>query len=163
MKQNYGHKVYMRDEIVKLGGDKYIITDPDLLFNPKLPQNFIDILSTLSDQYQVGKVGFALDITNNINHTIIATDIKKSVVDWESQYWKNKLDHPEYEIYNADIDTTFVLINTKYYKPGSYSGIRVAGDFTCIHRPWVIGYENDLLDGELNYYRNNNVSSTWAS
>ena len=163
MDQNYGHTVYMRDEIVKLGGDKYIITDPDLLFNPKLPQNFIDTLSTLSDQYEVGKVGFALDITNNINHNINASDNKKSIVDWESQFWVNKIDHPEYEIYNADIDTTFVLINTKYYKPGSYSAIRVAGDFTCVHKPWVIGYENELLDGELNYYRNNNISSTWAS
>jgi hypothetical protein len=70
---------------------------------------------------------------------------------------------PEYEIYNADIDTTFVLINSKYYIPDSYSAIRVAGDFTCVHKPWVVGYENELLDGELNYYRNNNISSTWAS
>jgi len=162
MDQNYGHRVYMRDEIVKLGGDKYIITDPDLLLNPKLPQNFIDILSDLSDQHQKGKVGFALDISNNINLNINATDNKQTVIDWESQFWKNKVNHPKYELYIADIDTTFVLINKKYYSPHSYSAIRVAGDFTCVHRPWVIGYENDLLDGELKYYRTNNISSTWA-
>lgn len=164
MDKNYGHRVYMRDEIVKLGGEKYIITDPDLLLNPNLPQNFIDILSNLSDKYEVGKIGFALDITNNINTNINAVDNHQSVVDWESQFWKNKINDPEYELYNADIDTTFVLINKKYYKSAyEYKAIRVAGDFTCVHRPWVSGYENDLLDGELKYYRTNNISSTWTS
>jgi hypothetical protein len=162
MDQNYGHKVYMRDEIIKLGGDKYIITDPDLLFNPKLPQNFIDILSDLSDTYKTGKIGFALDISNNINLNIKAADNNQIIVNWESQFWKNKIDNPDYELYNADIDTTFVLINSKYYEPDSYKAIRVAGDFTCVHKPWVIGYEKELLDGELSYYRNNNISSTWA-
>jgi hypothetical protein len=163
MDQNYGHKVYMRDEIVKLGGDKYIITDPDLLLNPKLPQNFIDILSELSDEYKVGKIGFALDIFNNINLSISANDNKQTIVDWESQFWKNKIDNPKYELYNADIDTTFVLINSKYYTPGSYSAIRVAGDFTSVHIPWLNGYENNLLDGELKYYRSNNISTTWVN
>jgi hypothetical protein len=162
MPENYGHRVYLRDEIVKLGGEKYIITDPDLLLNTKLPQNFIDILSDLSEKYKVGKIGFALDITNNINLNINASDNKQTVVDWESQFWTNKIDDPDYTLYNAQIDTTFVLINTKYYIPDDFSAIRVAGDFTCVHRPWVIGYENDLLDGELKYYHTNNISSTWA-
>jgi hypothetical protein len=164
MDKNYGHRVYMRDEIVKLGGDKYIITDPDLLLNPNLPQNFIDILSDLSDQYKIGKIGFALDITNNINTNIIATDHKKNIIDWESQFWINKINNPQYELYYADIDTTFVLINKKYYNNNSqYGGIRIAGNFTCVHIPWLIDYEKMLLDGELDYYRNNNISSTWTS
>jgi hypothetical protein len=66
------------------------------------------------------------------------------------------------DFHEDDGDTTFVLINKKYYYPNSYSAIRVAGDFTCIHRPWVIDYENDLLDGELKYYHTNNISSTWS-
>jgi hypothetical protein len=161
MPENYGHRVYMRDEILKLGGDKYIITDPDLLLNPNLPQNFIDILSELSDKYKIGKIGFALDITNNINNNLIASDNKMSVIEWESRYWSDKIDNKEYEIYNAEIDTTFVLINTKYYD-GSLTGIRVAGNFTCVHIPWLNNYENNLLDGELSYYRSNNLSTTWA-
>ena len=43
-----------------------------------------------------------------------------------------------------------------------YNGIRVAGNFTCAHIPWIINYEKMLLDDELNYYRNNNVSTTWV-
>jgi hypothetical protein len=163
MPENYGHRVYMRDEIVKLGGEKYIITDPDLLLNPNLPQNFIDILSDLSDKYQSGKIGFALDITNNINLNIKATDNKQTVVDWESQFWINKINDPIYELYYADIDTTFVLINKKYYKSvNEYNAIRIAGNFTCIHRPWVINYEKDLLEDELDFYRKINISSTWT-
>ena len=161
MDQNYGHKVYQRDEITKLSGDKYIITDPDLILNKNLPKNFIDILSSLSDKYQIGKIGFALDITKNINLTMISSDNKQNIINWELQFWKNKIDNSEYELYNADIDTTFVLINKKYYKPDSYTSIRIAGDFTSTHIPWTIGFEEMLLDDELEYYYNNNRSNTW--
>ena len=161
MDKNYGHRVYMRDEITKLCNDKYIITDPDLLLNPNLPQNFIDILSNISDEYKIGKVGFALDITNNINTNLLSSDNKRNIIEWESQFWKNRINNSDYELYNADIDTTFVLINKKYYSD-MYNGIRVAGNFTCAHIPWIINYEKMLLDDELNYYRNNNVSTTWV-
>jgi len=161
MDKNYGHRVYERDEIVKLGGNKYIITDPDLILNKKLPNNFIDILSILSDKYKTGKIGFALDISKNINLKLISSDTNNNVIDWELQFWQNKINDPEYILYNADIDTTFVLINQTYYTPYSYSGIRVAGNFTCIHIPWTIGYEKILLEDELEYYHNNNISNTW--
>jgi hypothetical protein len=65
--KNYGHKVYERDEIIALGGDKYVVTDPDLLLNPNLPLNFLEIMANLSDEYKTNKMGFALDITNNID------------------------------------------------------------------------------------------------
>jgi len=163
MDKNYGHTVYMRDEIIKLCGDKYIITDPDLLLNPNLPQNFIDILSELSDQYEINRIGFALDITNNINTNLILGNSynNKNVIEWESQFWENRINNSNYELYNAAIDTTFVLINKKYNY--QYTGIRVAGNFTCTHIPWLNNYDTILLDGELDYYRNNNISSTWIS
>lgn len=165
MPENYGHRVCERDEIVKLGGDKYIITDPDLLLNPNLPQNFIDILSNISDKYEKGKVGFALDINSslNLNLNIMSSDNKMNIIDWESRFWINKINDNDYELYNADIDTTFVLINRKYYSPELYSGIRVAGNFTCIHLPWLLNYDSNFLEGELKYYRTNNISTTWVS
>jgi len=159
MPYNEGHWVYEKDEIIKLGGDKYIVTDPDLTLNPNLPQNFIDILAELSDQYQIDKIGFSLDISNNINTSIKMNGI--NVPDWEANFWKEKINNPKYELYKAPIDTTFCLINSKYYKVGSYEGIRVAGDFTCTHIPWTIGYEKTLLDGELDFYKQNNASTTW--
>lgn len=159
MPENEGHWVYTNEKIIKLGGDKYIITDPDLLLNPNLPENFIDILAELSDEYKIDKIGFALDIKNNIN---LEKKINNSnVAELESKFWIEKIDNPKYELYKAAIDTTFCLINSKYYTPGSYEGIRIAGNFTCTHIPWLINYEDMLMDGELDFYKQNNKSSTW--
>lgn len=159
MPENYGHKVYERDEIIALGGEKYIVTDPDLLFNPNLPKNFIDILSELSDKYKTNKIGFALDTKDDIN--LSKKYNGKTLPEHESMYWTQRVPDPEYELYSADIDTTFALINRNYYRRGwRDNSIRVAGDFTCKHRPWLNGWEAELEPGELDHYLNANNKST---
>jgi hypothetical protein len=161
--KNYGHRVCERDDIVALGGDRFVVTDPDLLLNKKLPINFLDILSDLSDIYQTNKIGFALDTKHNIDESRrLKTFDNMSIKEFESQYWRHRIYDPDYELYRADIDTTFALMNKKYYDKGSLTNaIRIAGDFTCIHRPWLKNYEDELLPGEKDFYLNiNNVSST---
>jgi len=176
--ENYGHKVYERDEIVALGGDKYIVTDPDLLLNPNIPNNFVEILSNISDKYKANKVGFALDIKNNINMNrkiqVTNNDANvfgaavwkkqegKTIQEMEADFWKQKIDDPDYELYRAPIDTTFALINKAYYKKGSMENcIRVAGDFTAVHRTWLNGFEKDFQRGEYEHYLGKgNKSST---
>lgn len=159
MPENYGHKVYERDEIIELGGEKYIVTDPDLLLNPNLPPNFIDVLAELSDKYKTNKIGFALDIKDNIN--IKKKYNGKTLPEHESSYWSQPLPDPNYTLYRADIDTTFAVINKKYYVKGALdNSIRVAGDFTCKHRPWLNDWEADLEPGELDHYLNANNKST---
>ena len=159
MPENYGHKVYERDEIIALGGEKYIVTDPDLLLNPNLPPNFIDILAELSDKYKTNKIGFALDIKENINLTKKFNG--KTLPEHESPYWSQPVPDPNYTLYIAVIDTTFALINKKYYVKGDLNNsIRVAGDFTCVHRPWLNNWESDLQPGELDHYLNANNKST---
>lgn len=131
--------------------DKFIITDPDLEFNKNLPNNFCEILSDMSDYYQCQKIGFALDIseprlmfqTNNYT-------LNKSIVDWESKFWKNKINTIEtpwssFELYYAEIDTTFCLIN----KLRNGNQIRVAGDFTAKHLPWY--HDNSIYSMHENY------------
>ena len=81
----------------------------------------------------------------------------------ESQYWKSPISHPQYKLYRAPIDSTFALINKKYRQIGNmHNSIRMAGDFTAVHRPWTINYEKDLLPGEMEFYLNNknNKSTT---
>ena len=44
----------------------------------------------------------------------------------------------------------------KYRQIGNmHNSIRMAGDFTAVHRPWTINYEKDLLPGEMEFYLNN--------
>lgn len=176
--ENYGHKVYERDEIIALGGDKYVVTDPDLILNPKLPQNFLEIMAELSEKYFANKIGFALDITNNINLNRRVKITEKnskletahewkpfeniSIPEWERKHWQNRISDPDYELYRVPIDTTFALINKKYYMKGSMANsIRIAGDFTAVHRTWLNDFEKELKPGEHEYYMGqDNKSST---
>ena len=165
---NHGHKVYEMPHILKyideLGTSKYVVTDPDLKLNAKMPADFLKRLSELSDRYKKNKVGLALDITHNIDldRKLDATDV--TIADNEKRYWKDPIENSEgYELYNADVDTTFALINKEYRQLGSLgNSIRVAGDFTCIHRPWLKNFKRELMEGEIEFYLGNkdNKSTT---
>jgi len=72
-----------------------------------------------------------------------------SIYDWEKRFWKNKIDDPDYELYEADIDTTFCLINKRNLYATAGIQIRVAGDFTAKHIPWYI--DNEIYNMYDNY------------
>jgi len=130
--------------------DKYIVTDPDLQLNENIPSNFIEILSDLSDKYGVCKIGLALDISDyhdKMYHTGYYGAI--TIYDWEKQFWNHKINDSNYELYKADIDTTFCLLNKNYKNEDR---IRVAGNFTAKHLPWYI--DNKVYNVYENYMAN---------
>ena len=156
IKTNLGHKVYEKSFMDKIVGDVFILTDPDLEFNKKLPNNFIESMVNISNYYQAEKVGFAL----LYDAPDIRTDVKafgKSIKDWEKQYWTYKFYYQEYEIWSAAIDTTFCLVN-KQNKGGHY---RIAGDYLCKHLPWHVGFEKQIPKDEFENYLRNNVSTNY--
>jgi len=163
---NHGHKVYEMEHILKfideLGVTKYVVTDPDLKLNSKMPLDFLEKLSYLSDKYKKNKVGLALDITHNIDLARKLDDTEKTIADNERKYWLKPIENTDgYELYEADVDTTFALINKAYRKiDGLDNSIRVAGDFTCVHRPWLKNFKDELLPGEFDYYMGNGNKST---
>ena len=128
--------------------NKFILTDPDLEFNNLLPTNFIEILSTLSDKYNCGRIGLSLDISDFSDmYQLPYTSENKNIYEHEIHFWKTPIKDDEYELYYAAIDTTFCLINKNY----QYSTpIRVAREFTAKHLPWYVDnkiysiYENYL-------------------
>lgn len=140
----------VNNDIYNLLPNKFIVTDPDLEFNKNLPSNFIDILSDLSNKYNCNKIGFALDISDyDKMYNSICDRVKQTNVEWESQFWKNRINDNTYELYLAQIDTTFALIN----KMGNTNiNIRIAGTFTAKHLPWYI--DNKLLNIYDNYILN---------
>lgn len=145
-------------QIYDLLPDKYIITDPDLKLNPNIPSNFIEILASLSDKYKTSKIGFALDITDHdMFYPTTEYMANLSIRDWELRFWQNKIeDEGEYEIYKADIDTTFCLMNKMNIESEIDLQIRVAGDFTAKHIPWYI--ENEVYNVYDNYMSNTNTT-----
>ena len=79
---------------------------------------------------------------------------------------KKKLYHSSLEVYSAAIDTTFAVYNKSNDNlcgnKKKFNSIRVAGNFTSIHLPWMIN--DPMPDGELNEYLINdkNKLSTWG-
>lgn len=136
--ENYGPRIspINNQEIYNSLPDKFILTDPDLKFNDNLPNNFIDILLNLSDKYNCHKVGFALDISDFDKMFQNTYYENMNIYDWEKQFWQNKIDDNNYELYYAPIDTTFSVINKNFSFYGT--NIRVAGDFTAKHLPWYV-------------------------
>jgi FkbM family methyltransferase len=137
--------------------DKFILTDPDLGFNPNLPTNFIEILSTLADTYGTSKIGFALDISEQYKLIDGAYTEGRSIVEHETQFWTRKIENDLYTLYRAPIDTTLCLVHKNVYDvPNAH--IRVAGDFTAKHLPWYS--ENLLLNVYENHCLNSNTTRT---
>ena len=168
--ENYGHTVYItrRDLLPEV----YILTDPDLQLNIHMPSNVSEILYNISCQYKMFKVGLSLDISDsdkfshNKNYALDPDGSGwKNIKEWETQFWINRIPHDKYELYHAVIDTTFTLVNWNYFaEPNNcnvYRGIRIAGNFTCIHLPWYNNFlENNLLNAELTQLKTDNKSST---
>jgi FkbM family methyltransferase len=129
--------------------DKYIVTDPDLELNEKIPSNFVEILSNLSDKYGVFKIGLALDISDFEKMYKTGYYGNENIYDWERKFWYHKINDSNYELYNAPIDTTFCLLNKNNKND---DGIRVAGNFTAKHLPWYIN--NKVYNVYENYMAN---------
>jgi hypothetical protein len=142
----------VNNDIYNLLPDKFIVTDPDLELNSNLPINFIDILTELSDKYNCEKIGFALDISDYDKMYNSIYYYGKTIFEWESQFWKNRINDNIYELYIAQIDTTFSLINKK----GNNVNIRIAGAFTAKHIPWYVN--NSVFNLYDNYVINTNTT-----
>lgn len=122
----------------------FCVTDPDIHFNQNLPADFMETLLALTQEYRIGKAGFALNIQDHHEFRDITLNFKgKSydIVSWESQFWQEKIGVTKGgdPIFRADLDTTFALYNKKFFlrkKAGFYRALRVGGNFTARHLPW---------------------------
>jgi hypothetical protein len=134
--------------------DKFIISDPDLEFHPNLPTDFVSRMAELSDKYKTSKIGFSINMSDS--DKMYPGEYMRSVIEWESKFWQNRISDDNYELYSADIDTTFSLINKKYWLNSS---IRIAGNFTCRHLPFYINNGVMSLKEEYDYYLRSKYSS----
>lgn len=156
---NYGSDIYRY--IADTLPDIYILSDPDLLLNKDLPNNFVEILYNLSNKYEIYKVGFALDLNDHESFlTCNNYEHGKSIYEWELEFWKKRMNNDDYELYDAIIDTTFCLVNNNYYNNNKYSAIRIAGNFTAKHLPWYKDYlYYNIPNDEFELWKIKNKSS----
>lgn len=170
--RNLRHKVGFLPGIYEAMPQTFAYSDPDLLLNPQLPANFLEVMAQTADQYQVFKAGMALSLdAGTLNPALTIRFQKQSslpfartytVREWESQYWRFALQRDdELQIYAADVDTTFAVYNKAHYKGKFTEGVRMAGTYGVAHMPWFIGMDT-MDEAEKAQYRKNNKSSTWG-
>jgi glycosyltransferase involved in cell wall biosynthesis len=144
----------------------FIITDPDIGFNPRLPKNFAEILKEVSNEYKMMRVGFALDIEmdgeDHNMHEIMFHFTGLTMYQWEERFWHNKLGSTKNgdPIFAAPIDTTFCLVNKNndigdYYEPS----VRIGGDFTAQHYGW---YNNPPIPENEHEYYLSTIPDHWS-
>jgi hypothetical protein len=151
--------IHYNTDVYDMLPDKFILTDPDLEFNIALPNDFVEILSNLSDKYNSYKIGFALDISDFDKMFPGIYNRGYNIYDWENHFWQKRITDLEYELYNADIDTTFALINKKNIHNIKIN-IRVAGDFLAKHLPWYIDNKiNNLYESYILYQQQTKIST----
>lgn len=128
-------------ELNSVSGEPWVVyTDSDIELNPLTPNNFIEILIEKAEKYGERKSGLALSLEN-----LPSNPYTEHYKNWEQKFWEKEL---EPDVYDAQLDTTFCII--KPTDSIQYKAIRVAGNLTAIHRPWLVDFQN--LDEEEQYY-----------
>lgn len=166
---NKGPRYYTENKDICSKMPKYfIVTDPDLLFNPQMPPRAINKMRRIVDTYGISKAGLAIEINDPDERARFFSPHQVDL--WERQYWSKKVEQlPEVDdLYAAPIDTTFCLYNRDQFLseidivPGNMTcnttAIRIAGRFTCRHMGWW--REQPLTDEEHEFYKN---THTWSS
>ena len=171
--KNFGHFVGLLDPIYQQLPNHFAYTDPDLDLNKNLPKDFLQKLINLTNEYQVYKAGFALDLLDDepvieasqrISHTK-PFDYQNdfSVRQFEAQFWRLPIQHDALEIYYARIDSTFAVYNKQQYRGDFYDAVRVAGDYSAIHLPWFPRLDIMNEDQKLAYLNSDRKKdTTWV-
>lgn len=159
--KNKGHVIIREIEVIHKNS-YFIITDPDLELN-FLPEDTIKVLFDVSNHFKkTKKVGLALRIDEKDD--IFDIDDNK-IINWEKQFWENKTDYRNYDVYYSDIDTTFHLQNPIakiYNQTNNFLNIRIAGQYSVRHLPWHKSYiEKMSKDNFDEYFNDKNISSSW--
>lgn len=160
LKENHGHLVFWKNKGLydEYSQGYYVITDADIVPEPDCPSDFVRYFKTFLDRNQkITKVGFSLKI-DDIPET---NPNKQKVINWESQFWKNKIRKGNY---SAEIDTTFALYRPgyNYIKQGFYAAIRTKKPYLAKHGGWYLDIVN-LTEEQVFYFSTCNDSSSWRT
>lgn len=146
--ENLGQNAAWKSGVVwdERGTDWYVVSDPDLDVSA-LPDDAIEHLKKAFDRYPtVQKAGLSLQIDDLPDHF----PQKAEVVEWESQFWRQKLD-PDF--YHAPVGHTFALYNRKrpcvsWLQP--MCSVRSAPPYAARHLPWYM--DSAAIDDEYLQY-----------
>ncbi len=156
--KNFGPHYCLRNpDIYKDLPEIFCLSDPDVEFSKLLPKNFLTEMIEISNEYAVGKVGFAIEIPKEeefLEPYIKMDGNLQRMVEWEQQFWQNKIGETNNgdPIYLTTLDTQFAVYNKKFFNPQDrYRAIRIGGKYTSKH----LGFYKDSIvpAPEQDYYK----------
>lgn len=99
----------MKEYIDRFGG-RYVLADPDTVFDDGVPANWLQHFWEIMDRHQANKVGAALRLDDLPEHYAA----RKQVWQHECDFWReDRLAPGEKHVFWAPIDTTMALTNAK--------------------------------------------------
>jgi len=137
------------DQIVD--AQEYALSDPDIVPTEDCPSDAIEHFSRILELFpNIVKVGFSL----KLNDIPDCNPLRKTVIEWESQFFRSKVSGYEFDLYEAPIDTTFAL-----YRPGIRPGIpewwkaiRTGAPYEARHTSWYLNPSR--MSEEEEFYKN---------
>lgn len=145
--KNKGHLAFWHHQYDKVAGSHFVYTDSDLILNPEMPYTWCEEMLELMKKWAVRKASLALEIDDLPEYYEFRNQVNRN----EGRWWLQRIKDPEYELYYADTDTTFSLMEN--FNDNCYRSIRIAGKFMAKHAPWYIDLKN--LTEEERYYLDN--------
>ena len=152
------HYVLRTPEVYEKLPDIFCLSDPDVEFSIDLPNNFIEEMIRISENYQTGKVGFAIEIPNEeefLEPYIKMDGAIQKMSEWEKQFWTNQIGSTSSNdpIYMTTLDTQFAVYNKNYFDPNDrYRAIRIGGKYTSKHLGF---YKQSIVPKEeQDFYKN---------
>lgn len=167
---NLGHMVGFQQAVWDVLPRRFCYTDPDIRFDPAMPADFLDTLSSLQERFDVFKVGLALSLDAAAldeslrarvrSHRPVRLAMDVGIRDWESRFWRQRLACEGLEVYAAPVDTTFALYDKTRYRGSFTDAVRVAGPYAAVHLPWFPDLD-PMREAERQRYGQGNVCNTW--
>jgi hypothetical protein len=131
----------------------FAFSDADLRLGDWTPRNFRCVLAHLTQRLSVPKAGLALDVSSpgrmwgTQGYSCYHGHTSCTIADWERHLYAKRVAVPGWSllddtVFEADIDTTFAVHDKSAFACSAskdcftYMGVRVAGLFAALHRPW---------------------------
>lgn len=161
------HDYYDRPFFWRWLPEQFVVSDPDIGFNPLMPENYMEVIAELSEEQNSYKVGLALDIWNlpKENHLNVIGWGGLSIFNGELNHWQIKVETnvTTEPVYRAPTDSTFCYVNKKYHRGDAHDrshGVRIAGNFTAQHYGWYKNPPMTVEEKELYYNTSKGSHST---
>jgi hypothetical protein len=156
--KNFGpHYILRTPDVYESLPTLFCLSDPDVEYSKELPKNFLEILFQISEEFKIGKVGFAMEVPAQddfINPFMKLDNELWKMEEWEKQFWQKKVgSYSGHDVFEATLDTHFALYNKKYFDPlDRYRALRVAGKLTSKHLG--LYKKTEVPKEEEDFYRN---------